>query len=93
MKETNGDSPHFVWSRVHTYLALMGGFAFDTGGDPSIPLPETRYTLTPAGICFLAEHRPDLIPNITADAINDKSKASPLAKAGPRRRVEARGDG
>ena len=81
MKETMGDSPPFVWRRVHDYLALMGGFAFDTGGDPSIPLPETRYTLTPAWICFLAEHRPDLIPYITTDEINDKSKASPLAKA------------
>jgi hypothetical protein len=59
----------------------MGGFAFDTGRDPSIPLPQTRYTLTPVGICFLAAHRPDLMPNITTDAINDKSKASPIAKA------------
>jgi len=80
MKETFGDSPPFAWSRAHSHLALMGGFSFDTGGDSSIPLPQTRYTLTSVGICFLAKHRPDLIPNITTDAINDKSKASPLAK-------------
>jgi len=81
MKEAFGDSPPFYWSRTHSHLALMGGFAFDTGGDSSIPLPNTRYTLTPVGICFLAKHRPDLMPNITTDAINDKSKASPFAKA------------
>lgn len=81
MKETFGDSPPFRWSCTHSHLALMGGFAFDTGGDSSIPLPNARYTLTPAGICFLAKHRPDLMPNITTNTINDKSKASPFAKA------------
>ena len=64
----------------------MGGFAFDlsTGNEPlevdKFP-GRTRLTLLPDALEFLAKVRPDLIPDISADYIRDKSKANPLAKA------------
>ena len=69
----------FAWSRLHSHFVLMGGYAFDTGDDTSSPLPP-RLTLTPRAVCFLAQHRPDLIPEVPEDVIRDKSKANHIAK-------------
>lgn len=69
----------FTWSRLHSHFVLMGGFAFDTGSDTSSPLPP-RLTLTPRAVCFLAQQRPDLIPDVPEDVIRDKSKANHIAK-------------
>ena len=62
----------------------MGGFAFDNSQDPtSVPFPgnRSRLTLTPKGLILLAKSEPDLVPDISADDIMDKSKANALAKA------------
>lgn len=61
----------------------MGGFAVDTSATPCNFLPEnrTRLTLTAKGLCKLAIHEPDLIPDISQNSITDKSKANELAKA------------
>jgi len=73
------------WTLKHSFFALMGGFAVDT----SI-LPENqkylhdfgeRVAIPGAAILFLAEANPHLIPDISLSTIQDKSKASDLAKA------------
>jgi hypothetical protein len=68
----------------------MGGFAININlhsenkppadSDNFLPQNETRLTLTPEGILFLAEMEPSLIPYISEESIRDKSKASGLAK-------------
>ncbi|EFX04265.1 hypothetical protein CMQ_1193 [Grosmannia clavigera kw1407] len=76
-------SRQYRWSHVLSYLAVMGGFAFDNSHAPEkIPLPNkrARVTLTTTGILFLAKLEPDLIPDISEEQIRDKSKTNPLAK-------------
>jgi hypothetical protein len=71
------------WTKTHSFFALMGGFVFDVSANPKLcplPLGETQVTLTPAGIQFLAEREPHVIPDISAEYIRDKSKANHLAK-------------
>ena len=70
------------WSKVHGFYAVMGGFAFDTDDSEQkfMPGSRTRLTLTTRALRFLAKHRPDLIPDLSTEEIEDKSKASGLAK-------------
>ncbi|KAK4159407.1 hypothetical protein QBC43DRAFT_304649 [Cladorrhinum sp. PSN259] len=71
------------WTMTHSHYAVMGGFAFQTQsarGDFS-PSGWRRVTLTSNGILQLAEHFPELVPDISLGYINDKSKANALAKA------------
>ena len=70
------------WTLVHSHYVLMGGFAFEPPSNKKtfLPLNLTRLTLTPAAVEFLAHNEPTLIPNISKEEINDKSKASALAK-------------
>jgi hypothetical protein len=60
----------------------MGGFAIDTSDaeHPFLPEGRMRLTLTPYGVQCIAELEPELIPNISKEDIDDKSKASGLAK-------------
>ena len=62
---------------------MMGGFAFDVSRGPHVfPLPDgrKRLTLMPKALILLAEAEPDLIPDISAGTIRDKSKANSFAK-------------
>lgn len=70
------------WTPVHGFYAVMGGFAFDTSttDQPFLPDPRTRAALTTAGLSFLLEHEPDLLPAISEEQIKDKSKADGLQK-------------
>lgn len=73
-----------LWSRDHSALAVMGGFAIDAGpGADEAPFPgsRTRLVLTPHGLEFLARHHPELIPDISTAAVKDRSKADGLTKA------------
>lgn len=78
----NRPKRYYEWTTVHSYYALMGGFALDTNGVaknmfPGIP---GRLILTAAGLRFLGDTRPDLIPDLSKEHIKDKSNASGLAK-------------
>ena len=71
------------WSMMHGFYAGMGGFVFDI--DPafaSVLRPSNsqrqRLTLTPRAIALLADC--GLIPDISKEEIDDKSKANVLAK-------------
>lgn len=72
------------WTATHGFFALMGGFALDLSRRPDLlpPLPNgrTRLVLTPKAVEWLANARPDLWPNLSAEQIRDKSKANHLAK-------------
>ncbi|KAK0631298.1 hypothetical protein B0T14DRAFT_559112 [Immersiella caudata] len=73
------------WTMVHSYYAIMGGFAFDTrsigDGREFLPGGRVRITLTSQGIIELLKVAPHLMPNVSVGEIRDKSKASWLAKA------------
>lgn len=68
---------------TYSIYAVMGGFAFDATALEENFLPEnrTRLTLEPCGLETLLEHEPNLLPNISLEAIKDKSKANGMAKA------------
>jgi hypothetical protein len=70
------------WTLVHSLYATMGGFAIDTlGVDRSyLPAGRQRTTLRPRGLKFIAEHTPDVLPNLPEAVIVDKSKANAFTK-------------
>jgi hypothetical protein len=70
------------WTLVHSLYATMGGFAIDTlGVDRSyLPAGQQRMTLKPRGLKFIAEHTPDVLPNLPEVVIVDKSKANAFTK-------------
>ena len=70
------------WTLTHGFYAVMGGFAFDSSNasEPFLPHARTRAALTAEGIRFLFEHEPDLLPPISTEEIEDKSKADGLKK-------------
>ncbi|KAF7334947.1 hypothetical protein MVEN_02244600 [Mycena venus] len=70
------------WTLIHGFYAVMGGYVIDfsNAGDPFLPNGFQRLTLTPDGIQFLLQHAPEVIPHVSEEDINDKSKADGLAK-------------
>ncbi|KAI4959921.1 hypothetical protein J4E86_001539 [Alternaria arbusti] len=60
----------------------MGGFVVDTRSldQKYLPKGRQRMTLTPEGLKFIAEHTPDLVPDLPESAIIDKSKANAFTK-------------
>jgi len=62
--------------------ATMGGFVVDTRSldQKYLPKGRQRMTLTPEGLKFIAEHTPDLVPDLPESAIIDKSKANAFTK-------------
>ena len=70
------------WTLAHGFYAVMGGFAFDTSDASEVFLPgcKTRATVTASGLRFLLDHEPDLLPDISKEQIEDKSKADGLKK-------------
>ena len=71
------------WTMTHAFYAYMGGFALDSSGtnNPILPSGHERVRLTLKGVSVALKLRPDLLQDLPADTILDKSKASPLAKA------------
>ncbi|KAK5714038.1 hypothetical protein LTR15_010945 [Elasticomyces elasticus] len=70
------------WTIVHSHFALMGGFAIDSSvfDHNIVPGNPQRLRLTVEGLKLMAKVDPALLPDISREAIQDKSKASPLAK-------------
>ena len=79
--ERQSDRRH-PWTHVHSFYALMGGFAYDTANAPAKFLPNgtTRLTIRLEGLRYIVEYAPALIPDISEEHIRDKSKADGLAK-------------
>jgi hypothetical protein len=88
-----GDSsPHAVprsgtrrvhrWTRVHSHYAVMGGYVLDTTklAISFTPHQSPRLTLSADGFLYLAQHAAQLVPDISAEHIHDKSKADGFAK-------------
>lgn len=75
--------PQNQWNMAHAYYAYMGGFELDSSGSnkPILPPGRERMRLTLEGFVVALRLRPDLLRDSQTDAILDKSKASPLAKA------------
>ena len=71
------------WTMAHAYYAYMGGFELDSSdpNNPILPPGKERMRLTLKGVAVALKLRPDLLRDFPNDAILDKSKASPLAKA------------
>src|SRR5436190_16831327 len=72
------------WTNIHSFYVVMGGFAFDTSKylprDKFLPGDRDRITLSPKAVCFLAEHEPSLLPDLSEAEILDKNKTNHLAK-------------
>ncbi|MCJ1264560.1 hypothetical protein MMC22_004433 [Lobaria immixta] len=81
-RESNISDRRHRWTHVHSFYALMGGFSFDTSSAPAKFLPNeaTHLTIRLNGLRYIAEHAPALIPDISEEAIRDKSKADGLVK-------------
>ena len=80
--EIQAPKKRFRWTRIHSHFALMGGFAFDTSKmSTNIFGPaHTRRTLKPPALRLIAKNEPDLLPDLSEEAILDKSKANGFAK-------------
>lgn len=68
------------WTLTHAFYALMGGYVVDTTGATSSPSDKGRLVLTARGVIWLMQHAPALLPDLSEDAINDRSKADTVAK-------------
>lgn len=70
------------WTKTHCWYAYIGGFVIqDLHGQP-FPLPNglTRMSLNTEAILHFAQTHPQVFPDISEGAIEDKSKADMLAK-------------
>ncbi|GJE90690.1 hypothetical protein PsYK624_068340 [Phanerochaete sordida] len=65
------------WTVAHSFYAVMGGFVLETtpmlGG-------QTRFALTSSGVRFVLENAPEMIPDLSEEEIQDKSRSDGLAK-------------
>jgi hypothetical protein len=72
------------WTHIHSFYALMGGFAFSTADLPEdqkfLPGSRDRVVLRERGILAVAEFEPSLLPDMSAEDIMDKSKAAGFDK-------------
>jgi hypothetical protein len=72
------------WTVTHSFYVLSRGFVFDTSrlaeDQKFLPGSRDRVTLSWGTTLKLAHELPELVPDISEAEINDKSKASALAK-------------
>ena len=72
------------WTTTHSSFVVSGGFAVDIGGSDEnktfLPGSRHRVTLTQEAVLHLANHKRELIPDISEAVIRDKSKTNALAK-------------
>lgn len=70
------------WTRIHGYFALIGGYVFDFSEEQrtTLGIRTKRRILTPVALRVLAEDAPELLPDMSAPSILDKSKANAIAK-------------
>lgn len=73
-----------AWTDVHSWLVVMGGVAFeDTAPEDQQLMPENRQRipLTPELFEWMVKLKPRLIPDISSETIQDKSKSDLLSMA------------
>jgi hypothetical protein len=71
------------WTDVHSWYIVMGGLAFeDTAAEELQFMPgnRSRLTLTYHAVVWMAKNRASLLPDISRQHIEDKSKAGGLGK-------------
>jgi hypothetical protein len=84
--ETGDDTKTRIhpWTDIHSFYALMGGFAFSTHdlppGKKFLPGNRDVVILQLSGVKYVAEHEPSIIPDLSTEEILDKSKASGFDK-------------
>jgi len=77
------------WTIVHSYFAVMGGFAVEVAKEclnffPTMADGKTRHTrlaLSPDALLYLEEQLPGFVPDLPKLRIKDKSNGSMLAKS------------
>lgn len=77
-----GERRH-AWSNVHSWLVVMGGMAFeDTAPEEKQFMPDgcQRTTLSLPLFEWVVKNRPLLVPDVSREYIEDKSKSDRLAK-------------
>jgi hypothetical protein len=82
-RELLRDNRIHPWTEVHSWYAVMGGFAFaDTAAEEHqfMPGDRRRMALNDESVVWLARHRAALLPDISRQHIEDKSKSGGLGK-------------
>lgn len=80
-KKYNGRT--YPWTDAHSWFVVMGGMSFeDSAEEDQQFMPENRHriNITAEGFKYLLEMRDHLIPDISQEYIQDKSKSDRLAK-------------
>lgn len=69
---------------THSWYAVMGGYSYALRTNSQTHLPDDRgrdsVTITEAGLGFIAQHEPSIIPHLSVGAIMDKSSAGAFVK-------------
>ncbi|GJE90691.1 hypothetical protein PsYK624_068350 [Phanerochaete sordida] len=65
------------WTLTHAFYGVMGGFVLETS--PMLE-GETRFVLTLSGLRFVLENAPDLLPDLSKEEIQRKSRSDVLGK-------------
>jgi hypothetical protein len=71
------------WTNVHSWYAVMGGFAFEDTSVEELqfmPGDRQRVFLTSQAVLWLAKNRAGVLPDISRQHIEDKSKSGGLGK-------------
>ncbi|KAH4038915.1 hypothetical protein HBH92_154450 [Parastagonospora nodorum] len=80
--EEGRPSKHHPFTLIHGHYIAMGGLAVDTAGARDIFVSNfaNRRSLTSNGLSLLLDHNPALLPVLSEEEIQDKSKANGFAK-------------
>jgi hypothetical protein len=81
----NADQPGLepcYWDDIHSWYALMGGYAFELSTHVRTHFSQDyeRLVLTPDGLLKLYKYWPHLLPEVSQQDIEDRSKSDSLAK-------------
>jgi hypothetical protein len=71
------------WTDVHSWYIVMGGLAFEDSAAEELqfmPGNRSRLTLTEEAVAWMADFRARLLPDVSRQHIEDKSKAGGLGK-------------
>jgi hypothetical protein len=71
------------WTDVHSWFVVMGGLSFEDSAEEDqqfMPENRQRVNITLEGFQYMLEMRDRLIPDISREYIQDKSKSDKLAK-------------
>ena len=80
---TNGSQTNCrpAWTLAHAFYAVMGGYVVETSKPISLFGDEKRFVLNPSGVSCVIKYYPNLIPNLPALSLWDRSKTDSIAKA------------